>query len=101
MIQTMPAGFQPQNAQDDHAVIQYRLLGEGGGDWYITVDKGTCTTTEGVSEAADMTISGQAQDFVDLAMGKLDAITAVLGGRIQFSGNMALALKLQSWFKPA
>jgi putative sterol carrier protein len=99
LMENMPSAFQPQNAQNDYAIIQYKLAGQGGGEWYLTVNKGTCAIAEGVSEAAQVTMTMTAEDYFDLATGKLNGMNAVMSGKLKVTGNMGLLMKMQSWFK--
>jgi putative sterol carrier protein len=98
MIQEMPNYFRPERARRVDAVIQFKLSGEGGGNWYATIKDGTCTVTEGVSETAQATIMMDANDYVALATGKLGGMKAFLTGRVKTAGDPTLLNKMQSWF---
>ncbi|WP_448594305.1 SCP2 sterol-binding domain-containing protein [Thermoflexus hugenholtzii] len=99
VILRMPEAFQPDKAQGVSATIQYSLTGEGGGDWYLVISEGTCTVHEGKAEKADVTLTMDARDFVDIATGKLDAMKAFMSGKLKVSGNMMLATRLTSFFR--
>ncbi len=98
LIETMPSAFRPERARRVNAVIQFELSGEGGGDWYVTIKDGTCTVTEGVSDAAQGTIMMTASDYVALADGKLGGMKAFLTGRIKTTGDFTLLKKMETWF---
>ncbi len=98
LIEEMPQVFRPNRAKGVDAVIQFQLSGEGGGNWYATIKDGTCTVTEGVSDAAHATIMMKASDYVALATGKLGGMKAFLTGRVKTSGDFTLLQKMQSWF---
>lgn len=98
LIETMPQAFRPERARRVNAVIQFELSGEGGGNWYATIKDGTCTVTEGVSEAAQGTIMMDASDYVALAAGELGGMKAFLTGRIKTSGDFTLLKKMETWF---
>ena len=98
LIEAMPEVFRPQRARGVNTIIQFRLSGEGGGDWYMTVKDGACAVTEGVSDAARATITMTANDYVDLAAGKLGGMKAFLTGRIKTSGDASLLQRMQNWF---
>ena len=38
----------------------------------------------------------KSEDFVDLALGKLDGTMAFMSGKIKIKGDMGLAMKLQT-----
>lgn len=99
LILRLPEAFQPDKAQGVNATIQYTLTGEGGGDWYVVIAEGTCTVHEGKAEKADVTLTMAAQDFVDIAAGRLDAMKAFMSGKLKVSGNMMLATRLTSFFR--
>ncbi|WP_376792795.1 SCP2 sterol-binding domain-containing protein [Thermoflexus sp.] len=99
VIMRMPEAFQPDKAQGVSATIQYSLTGEGGGDWYLVIAQGACSVHEGKAEKADVTLTMDAQDFVDIATGKLDAMKAFMSGKLKVSGNMMLATRLTSFFR--
>jgi putative sterol carrier protein len=40
-----------------------------------------------------------AQDYFDLATGKLNGMNAIMSGKLKVTGNMGLLMKMQSWFK--
>ena len=98
LIETMPEAFRPERARRVDAVIQFKLSGEGGGNWYATIKDGTCTVTEGVSEGAQGTIMMDASDYVALAAGELGGMKAFLSGRIKTSGDFTLLKKMETWF---
>ena len=46
-----------------------------------------------------MTLSMTAQDYVDMILGKLNGQMAFMSGKLKISGDMGLAMKMQSLFK--
>ena len=98
LIVTMPEYFRPEKAKGENAIIQFKLSGEGGGDWYAIIKDGTCTVEKGVSESADATIMMKASDYVKLATGKLGGMRAFLTGKVKTSGDFTLLQKMQAWF---
>ena len=97
-MEEMPQVFRPERARGVKAVIQFKLSGEDGGDWYATIKDGACTVDEGVSDAAQATIMMDAQDYVALATGKLGGMKAFLSGKVKTSGDFSLLQRMQSWF---
>jgi putative sterol carrier protein len=80
-------------------VIQYDLTGEGGGQYHSKIKDGTATITPGAAASPNMTLTMGAQDFVDMTSGKLDGMSAFMSGKLRISGDMGLAMKLQSLFR--
>ena len=79
-------------------MIQFKLSGEDGGEWYLTVKDGESTVTEGVSSSANATIMMAASDYVALATGKLSGWKAFLSGRIKTDGDFSLLKRMENWF---
>ena len=71
----------------------YRFDVEGAGTWRVAVDHGAMTVTEGEG-AADCTIRCDEGDFVRIASGRQNLVTAFMQGRVQIEGSMVLAQKL-------
>jgi putative sterol carrier protein len=97
-MEAMPDVFLAKNARGVKAIIQFKLSGEGGGDWYAMFKDGTCTVTEGTTDAAQATLEMTANDYVDLATGKLGEMKAFMTGKVKASGDISLLRKMQRWF---
>ena len=69
-------------------------IGGGDPDGY-----GKAEVTKGTASAPNMTLSMSAQDYVDMIMGKLNGQMAFMSGKLKISGDMGLAMKMQSLFK--
>ena len=99
IFQTMPSRLDPGAAAGLNAVIQYDLSGDGGGQYAAHIHDGQCEVTPGQHASPTMTLSMNAQDFVDLIGGKLDGMTAFMSGKLRIGGDMGLAMRMQSLFK--
>jgi putative sterol carrier protein len=79
--QLMPAGFQAQVEQGLPAPkdyrIQYKLTGEGGGEWNVAIHDGKMHVTRGTDES-HMTISLSMSDWRDAVLGQNGADLALL-----------------------
>ncbi len=62
------------------------------GDGFVFIDGGQVTNED---KPADLTMKISLDDLVDMGAGKLDAMAAVMSGRLQLS-DMGLAMGLQS-----
>jgi len=90
--------FRREAAVDLSAVYQLHLTGSERGDWYLRIADGKCSLLPGSAGEPDVTITMAAQDWVDLLAGRLDGYTAFFQGRIEVTGDLSLALRLQSAF---
>jgi len=96
----MEGSFQPENAEDVNFVIQYRLSGEGGGDYYVVVADGVATVSEGVHEAPDLTFMAEALDYIMMDSGELSGVKAFFAKKLRMEGETRLASQLPKYFKP-
>jgi putative sterol carrier protein len=94
----MPNRLNPTSAQGLDVIIQYDLSGDGGSQYYAVIANGACAMNEGKHDSPTMTVSMAASDFVDMIQGRLDGMSAFMSGKLRISGDMGLAMKLQSLF---
>ncbi len=98
MFGTLESRFQPEAAEGLDITIGYDIGGEEGGQWTATIKDGKCTLTEGLVSSPSMTMIMKAQDYVDLMLGKVDAMNLLTTGRARVEGDMNLAVKLPELF---
>jgi putative sterol carrier protein len=79
-------------------VYQFDLTGDHAVQYFVTIDNQTCTVAAGKSDKPNITITVNAQDYVDIANGKSNAMQAFMAGKFKVSGDMMLAMKMQSLF---
>ena len=76
----------------------YRFDVDGIGSWRIEVRDGMATITESTA-AAECVVRCDERDFVRLAHGQQNLLTAVLQGRVQVEGDYALAQRLHGFIR--
>ncbi len=91
----LPTRFKAEKAAGISVVAQINVSGPEGGSWSVTVKDQKLTVTEGVNPSPDLTLKISPTDFMDLVNGKLSAEKAFFTGKVQFKGNIAVALKLR------
>lgn len=91
----LPEKFDPERAADISAVVQFKISGDDGGDWYITIKDRKLEVSEGTADAANMTLTMKDADYVNLVNGKLSGQKAFMTGKLKFKGDMALGMKMQ------
>jgi putative sterol carrier protein len=99
LMELMPKAFQPEKAGDVAADIQFHFQGDGGGDWIAHIRDGACTTEQGTMEGARLALTSDANDFVQIIRGELNAMSAFAQGKIKLKGDLSLAMKLMDFFK--
>lgn len=90
--------FDATKAQGLSAVIQFDLSGDGGGQFYLDINDGQITSHEGLAENPKMTLKSTAEDYYNVATGKLNPMQAFMSGKIKIQGDMGIAMKMQSIF---
>jgi putative sterol carrier protein len=83
-----------------NGTVQFNLTGEGGGAWYATGEGRQDRRHQGSVSSPNMTMAMDAQDYVDMNTGKLNPQVAFMTGKLQISGDMSLAMKMQALLKP-
>jgi putative sterol carrier protein len=102
LLSQFTQSFTPDKAAGVDAVIQLKFSGENGGDWYMVIKEGQCNLVKGLSDSPSLTLESTLVDFKDMVAGKIDPVKAFMSGRLRFSGNMMVAMKLAALFgKPA
>ncbi len=101
MVYNHEKAFRPDVAEGVNAVIQYRLSGEEGGDYIITIKDGKCTVAEGIAENPTMTLTADGRDFGDVLLGKANGMQYFMMGKLKLAGDLNLAMKLTTFFKMA
>lgn len=99
LMELMPKAFLPEKAGDTAADIQFHFQGDGGGDWIAHIRDGACTTEQGTMEGARLTLTADANDYIQIIRGELNAMSAFAQGKIKLKGDLSLAMKLLDFFK--
>ena len=99
IFKEMPGSLNADAAKGMNSTIQFNLSGDNGGQWYVTIKDGKAEVTKGTAPSANMTMSMAAPDYVDMTTGKLNGQMAFMSGKLKISGDMGLAMKMQTLFK--
>jgi predicted lipid carrier protein YhbT len=94
IMQSLPGRFRPKVAGNLETTIQFRLMGEDGGEWFMSVAEGQCDVRRGIIPNADAIIIMDAADFIGINEGTVNAVDTFWGGRITVEGNIDAVLAL-------
>jgi putative sterol carrier protein len=94
----MSGRFKPDRAQGVKAVIQYDIIGEGGGTYHADIADGQVAIRDGAASSPTLTLTMAAQDWLDMTSGKLNGQMAFMSGKLKLKGDMGLAMKLAGMF---
>lgn len=85
VVRGLPDRFQPQAAAGYSGIIQYDLSGEGGGQFTVTIDKGSCKVESGLLGQPSILFQSSAETFSDIEWGRTRPELAFLTGKIKVS----------------
>ena len=94
----MPEAFDRDAAAGLNVVIQYKIEGDEGGDWYTVIKDQTCTVTEGVHDSPTLSLKMADKDWIALCRGELGAVFAFMSGKLKAKGDIMLAQRLTKLF---
>jgi len=83
----------PARAQKIGGVFEFVIEGDGGGTW--TLDLNAPELKAGKAEKMNVRIRIQAADFLEVANGRMNEMSAFTRGKLKVEGNIAMALKLR------
>jgi putative sterol carrier protein len=99
VFEAMPRAFVPEAAEGVDVVFQYRIAGEGGGDWNCTVKNQTCDIRSGVHEKPSCTLIMTAPDFLAMMSGSLPPMQAYTSGKLKIEGDIMKSQLIERLFR--
>lgn len=97
-VEMMKSRFNASAASGMSAVYQVNLSGTEPGNYYLAIKDGALETAEGTHDSPNITINMSSADFVAMTNGQLNPTMAYMSGKLKISGDMGLAMKMQSIF---
>lgn len=98
-FETQHTRFLPEKAEGVHAHISYNITGDGGGEWTLLVDNGTCDVHPGGDPSAKSHARMTSKTYLKLAQGKLDGRVAFMLGKIKIKGDKASLATVRECFR--
>jgi len=99
VFEAMPEAFVPEAAEGVDAVFQYRITGEGGGDWFCGIKDQTCDIRPGVHEKPTCTLIMAAPDFLAMMSGSLPPMQAFNSGKLKIEGDIMKSQLIERLFR--
>ncbi len=94
MFGTVEKRFKASGADGINAVFGFDLGGEQGGKWSVTIKDKTCKVATTIEGKPTITLEfGDAKDYVDMSLGKIDAQSLLAAGRGAAIGDINMAMK--------
>jgi len=97
-IEGMTLTFNPAQAKDLSATIQFHVTGEGSGEWNLNIANGQCRCELGLVPEPTLTITTPADVWLAIARKEMKGAIALMTGKYKAKGKMALLLKLDKLF---
>jgi putative sterol carrier protein len=91
----IPSRFKPEKAKDIGIIAQVTLTGNNPSNWVITIKDQKIQACQGITTEASLTLSASENDFLDVVNGKMSIERAFFSGKVNFKGDITLALKLK------
>jgi len=99
LIKNLPNVLTPERIGNLTATILFHLTGQESGFWTITLKDSRCSVSEGKVENPNFSVTIDSQVYKNLIEGRLNPMAAFMQGKIRVSGDMNLAMRLQSLFR--
>ncbi len=100
IISGMPSRFRPEAARGLNAILQFKLSGDDGANFFATIKSDTCSLEQGIHANPTLTLKMSAQTYVDMVMGRLTGQEAFFRRKLRYEGPISLAIKLHQFFAP-
>jgi len=97
-IEGMTFSFNPAEAKDLNATIQFMISGEGGGDYYLTIADEKCDFAVGKTHSPTLTIDTPADVWLKIARKETNGAMALMTGKYKGSGKLGLLMKMDKIF---
>ena len=91
----LPLRFNPDKAKGVDVTVQVNITGPNGGTWTVVIKDQKLEAKEGTNSSPTIAITMDETEYINVINGKISAEKAFFMGKIQFKGNIALALKLR------
>ena len=99
VIEGMPNTFNPDEAGDLRAEIQFDISGKGGGKWVISIAERRCRVQKGETVSPALTIESSGEVWLKIARGEIDRPKALMEGLYRVKGDMNILTRMPKLFR--
>lgn len=96
IIDELKAKFNPEAAQGKDLTFQFMI--KDYQNYILHVKDGSCDIREGITEDADVVLSTTKEHFKAMLNKELNAMMALMSGKLKIEGNPLLAMQLSQLF---
>jgi putative sterol carrier protein len=82
----------PDKVAGLNATYQFDLTGES---WTLKINNGAASVSPGPAPSPNTTFVASTDDWLSIATGKMNPVTAFMQQKLKVKGDMGLAMKLQ------
>lgn len=97
-LEGMTLTFNPEEARNIEAMIQFEVSGAESGSWYLKIMGNTCTFHEGRTQNPTLTIQTPPDVWLKIARGEMSGGVALMTGKYKAKGDMGLLMKIDKIF---
>jgi putative sterol carrier protein len=94
-FENLPRKFKPEKAKGIDVTVQISITGPNGGDWVVTINNQKLRTKEGTHPSSTLELRMAESDYMDLINGRISSEKAFMTGKLEFKGNIGIALRLK------
>lgn len=98
IFEEMVKHFNPGAAGSMAVIYQFDISGPNGGKWALKIENAKCDLVVGGVDNPSVVISLSDEDWLAIREGKLNSQMAFMQGKLKISGDMNIAMKLQTMF---
>ncbi|MBF0236440.1 MAG: acyl-CoA dehydrogenase family protein [SAR324 cluster bacterium] len=99
LFDILPKRFQPEKAKTATMTVHFKISGEKGGEHTVIVDQGKCSVQHGLQGESKCLVETDAQTYLDVELGKMEAAMAFMTGKIKVN-NLQAMMQFVTWFSP-
>jgi putative sterol carrier protein len=96
LIARMPLNTAQPYLKGITALLQLRATGDAPEEWILTIKDSMVAAEKGATSNPNLSMEASSSVWESVASGKLDGSWAYMSGQLHISGDLGLAMRLQS-----